>query len=364
MDMEGRGTFWNPAAERVTGYTAGEAIGRTLHELIHHTHPDGTPFPIEDCPIDLALPRGAEVEGYEDVFIRKNGEFFPVICAAKPIVENGMPAGTVIEVRDVTREKKAEDAILRAKEEAEQANRAKSQFLATMSHELRTPLNAILGFADLMDMGIPEPLTEKTRAQVRRIDGSARHLLYIIEQILTFSRVDAEQEKVAWETVDLREVIRSVTEMAEPLAEKKGLHLVSTLDRAPETIRSDRQKLRQILINLLGNAIKFMHAGVVELTAWQEKEELVLRVRDTGIGIASEHYSRVFDPFWQVDQSHTREAGGTGLGLTVSRSLAQLLGGDIHVESEPGVGSTFEVRLPVHVAARSALPARADGRRD
>jgi PAS domain S-box-containing protein len=355
MDTQGRGTFWNPAAERMTGYTAEEAIGRTLHELIHHTYPDGTPFPIEACPIDLALPRGVEVGGYEDVFIRKNGEFFPVVCAAKPIVENGRPAGTVIEVRDVTREKQAEEALVRAKEEAEQANRAKSEFLATMSHELRTPLNAILGFADLMDMGIPEPLPETTRSQVRRIDGSARHLLDIIEQILTFSRVEAEQEKVAAEIIDLRELIRSVARMAEPLAEKKGLHLVCDLDRAPAAIRSDPQKLRQILINLLGNAIKFMEAGVVELTAWQENGEVFLRVRDTGIGIPPEQLSRVFDPFWQVDQSHTRSAGGTGLGLTVSRSLAHLLGGDIHVQSEPGVGSTFEVRLPLHVESRSAM---------
>jgi PAS domain S-box-containing protein len=346
MDTEGRGTFWNPAAERMTGYTAEEAIGRTVHELIHHTHPDGTPFPIEECSLDLALPHGVEVEGYEDMFIRKSGKFFPVVCAAKPIVEDGKPAGTVIEVRDVTEEKRAEEALLRAKEQAEAANQAKSEFLATMSHELRTPLNAILGFTDLIDMGIPEPLPEKSRSQVKRIDQNARHLLNIIEEILTYSRVEAEQEKAADEIVDLREVFRSAVEMTGPLAEKKGLCMVTDLDGAPGVMRSDAQKLRQIVVNLLGNAIKFTEEGKVELIACQENGEVILRVRDTGIGIPPEHISRVFDPFWQVDQSHTRAAGGTGLGLTVSRTLARLLGGDIHAHSVPGEGSTFEVRLP------------------
>jgi PAS domain S-box-containing protein len=358
MDTEGRGTFWNPAAERMTGYSAGEAMGRTLHELIHHTYPDGTHFPIEQCPIDQALPKGVEVEGYEDVFIRRNGEFFPVICAAKPIVEDGRPAGTVIEVRDVTAERQAEEALRRAKDEAEGANRAKSEFLATMSHELRTPLNAILGFADLMDLGIPEPLPEKSLAQVKRIDESARHLLSIIEQILTFSRVEAEQERVVAEVVHLREVLRSTVEIAEPLAVKKGLRVITDIEAAPDVIVSDAQKLRQILLNLLGNAVKFTEQGEVGLTVRRESGDVVIRVRDTGIGIAPEHLVRVFDPFWQVDQSYRRTAGGTGLGLTVSRSLARLLGGDLHAESAPGVGSTFEVRLPYRAepAAATAPP--------
>jgi len=364
MDTDGRGTFWNPAAERMTGYSAEEAMGKTLHELIHHTYPDGTPFPIEECPIDLALPHGVEVEGYEDLFIRKSGEFFPVVCAVKPIVEDGKPAGTVIEVRDVTAEKQAEEALLRAKEEAEAANHAKSEFLATMSHELRTPLNGILGFTDLMEMGIPEPLPETTRSQVKRIDQCARHLLNIIEQILTFSRVEAEQEKVADEIVSLPEVFRSAVEMTAPFAEKKGLCMVTDLEGAPVVIRSDAQKLRQILVNLLGNAVKFTEAGTVTLTVWQENGEVILRVRDTGIGIPPEHLSRVFEPFWQIDQSNTRATGGTGLGLTVSRSLARLLGGDIHAHSVPGKWSTFEVRLPLRAESQPEMTYARGGRRD
>jgi PAS domain S-box-containing protein len=347
MDSEGRSTFWNPAAERMTGYSADEVAGRSLHELIHHTHPDGTPFPREECPIDRALPLGAAVQGHEDVFIRKSGAFFPVVCAAKPIIDGDLPVGTVIEVRDVTREKEAAEVLHAARERAEAADLAKSQFLATMSHELRTPLNAILGFAELLQLGIPEPIAVGARVQADRIHESGLHLLGIIEAILTFSKLEAEQEEVQEESVKLPELIRAVIGMTEPLAARKGLRLVVELDGSPEMLRTDAQKLKQILINLLGNAVKFTDRGSVHLRVRSENGNVVLTVRDTGRGIAPEHLGRVFEPFWQVDQSHTRSIGGTGLGLTVSLSLARLLGGDLAASSVLGEGSTFELVLPV-----------------
>jgi signal transduction histidine kinase/CHASE3 domain sensor protein len=232
------------------------------------------------------------------------------------------------------------------------SNRSKSEFLATMSHELRTPLNAIFGYVQLLELGIPAPIPEAAREQVRRIDASARHLLGIIEEILTFSRVEADQEKIRKETINLPELIDAITPVVEPLARKKNLDYAVDLEGAPAAIVTDPARLKQILIILIGNAIKFTDQGSVEVSARQDHADAVIRVRDTGIGIRPEHRSRVFEPFWQADQSSTRVAGGTGLGLTVGRGLAWLLGGDITVSSTPGAGSTFEVRLPHSVVDR------------
>jgi signal transduction histidine kinase len=210
--------------------------------------------------------------------------------------------------------------------EAEEANRTKSEFLATMSHELRTPLNAILGYVDLMQMGVPAPLPQAVQPQAARIQASARHLLHLIDEVLSFSRIEAGREVLDVEAVNLRELVQEAAIFIEPLAAPKGLRFDVDAERAPVSVETDPRKVRQILINLLGNAVKFTEHGHVSLTVEQEDGAVVFRVRDTGIGIAPEHRERLFEAFWQVDQSRTRTASGTGLGLSVSRKLAQLLG--------------------------------------
>ncbi|HEX2205225.1 MAG TPA: PAS domain S-box protein [Longimicrobium sp.] len=230
--------------------------------------------------------------------------------------------------------------------EALAANRAKAGFLATMSHELRTPLNAVTGYADLLLLGIPEPIPERARAQVERILLAARHLLSIIEEILAYSRLEAGRETIELEAVDLAALAGEVGAIIEPLAAVKGLavHLPERVE--PATVVTDPRKLRQILVNLLGNAVKFTAAGSVSFGVEGVDGAVLLHVRDTGIGIEPAHREVIFEPFRQVDDASTRVAGGTGLGLSVSRSLARLLGGDVTVESVPGEGSTFTVRLP------------------
>lgn len=232
-----------------------------------------------------------------------------------------------------------------ARAAADQANEAKSAFMATMSHELRTPLNAILGFSHLLALEIAGPLTAQQKEHLGRIDTGSRHLLSLIEQILTFARVEAGRETVFVESLDVAELARDTASFVEPLAAAKRIAFACD---APEqlTIESDVSKLRQVLLNLLSNAVKFTEEGEIRLDVRSEGADAIIRVRDTGVGIAAHHIPRIFEPFSQIDQSLARKTGGTGLGLTVTAQLAHLLGGEVAVESTPGVGSVFTVRMP------------------
>ncbi|HEX2079896.1 MAG TPA: ATP-binding protein [Longimicrobium sp.] len=229
---------------------------------------------------------------------------------------------------------------------ASTANQAKGEFLAVMSHELRTPLNAILGYTDLLLMGVPHPLPDGSARQVARIGTSARHLLQIIEQILAFSRLEAGREEVHPEEVELGELVRETAALIQPLAGQKGLEFTLEVPARPVRLRTDPGKLRQILLNLLSNAIKFTEAGQVGLSARAVRGGVRIEVSDTGVGLAPEHLERVFEPFWQADHSRTRQAGGTGLGLSVTRQLAHLLGGRVSAQSQLGQGTTLTVCLP------------------
>lgn len=224
------------------------------------------------------------------------------------------------------------------------ASEAKSTFLATMSHELRTPLNAIIGYQSLLKEGIDGPLNKSQLAQLTRIRASADHLLGLIDEVLTFSRVEAAKEIVRREEVALRSIIDEALTMIAPLAEVKGLTVRAEGEDA--RLFTDGNKVRQILLNLLSNAVKFTDRGGIVVRSRAGAQEVTVSIIDRGIGIAAENLERIFDPFWQVEQRSTRKAGGTGLGLSVSRSLARLIGGEISVESEFGKGSSFTLALP------------------
>ena len=233
------------------------------------------------------------------------------------------------------------------REQAEAANDAKSTFLAMMSHELRTPLTAIIGYEELLADGITGPITEAQRSQLTRIKVSAAHLLTLIDEVLGLARIEAGREAVQCEPFDVGTLMNAAAELVAPLVASKG---VTCAVRRPDhaiTLKSDRVKARQILVNLLANAVKFTERGEITFTAHQQGNNVFFKVRDTGIGIAPENIERVFDAFWQVQQKPTRRAGGSGLGLHISRRLARLLGGDITAESAPGRGSTFVLALPL-----------------
>jgi signal transduction histidine kinase len=232
-------------------------------------------------------------------------------------------------------------------EAAEAANLAKTQFLAVISHELRTPLTAVIGVTDLLGLEVWGPLLPDQKEQLDRIRSAAWHLVGIIDEILTFSRAEAGKESVLLGAVDLRRLVLDVATLLEPQATAQGVSLGVHVPDTEMVIRTDSGKVRQVLLNLIGNAIKFTDAGIVELTVARTGDAVVLEVRDTGIGIPTEYLQQVFEPFWQVDQSNTRPYGGAGLGLPVCQRLVRLLGGTISVESAPGRGSLFSVTLPI-----------------
>ncbi|HEY0969779.1 MAG TPA: ATP-binding protein, partial [Gemmatimonadales bacterium] len=240
---------------------------------------------------------------------------------------------------------------VRLHDAARAASRAKSDFLAMMSHELRTPLNAIMGYTGLIADEVVGPLNVTQRDQLRRVQEHARHLLTLIEEILTLSRAEVGRDELRTEVVEPARLLREVAEVLTPSATRKGLRLAVEVAGEPHSFRTDADKVRQVLAHLLTNAIKFTAEGSVTARVEEVEEDghrtMVYTVHDTGVGIAPDHLERIFEPFWQVDQARTRRFPGTGLGLNVTRRLVDLLGGEVTVTSAPGEGSEFVFRIPV-----------------
>ena len=232
-------------------------------------------------------------------------------------------------------------------ERAQAASRAKTEFLAVMSHELRTPLNAIVGYADLMQTEVSGPLSEAQRTQLQRIRSSAFHLLDLIQDVLSFTRIEGGREKLQLREVDLGRLVRETAAYVTRQSGDKPLAQKIELPAEPLTLVTDEEKLRHILVNLLGNACKFTEYGSVGIHVERQGDDAVFLITDTGPGIAAENQELIFEPFRQVDQSLTRRKDGAGLGLPVSRRLAHLLGGDLQLRSVVGQGTTFTLRVPV-----------------
>jgi PAS domain S-box-containing protein len=337
----------NPRFLRFIGRSAQEVVGRPIREampelagqgyfdLLDRVYSSGEPFIGQEMPVQLRRSDDAPLEQAYMNFI-----YHPLREA------DGSVSGIFAHGVDVTDQVLARQRVEELLREVQEANQVKGGFLATMSHELRTPLNAMIGYADLLLEGIPEPIPEPSRAQVERIGLSARHLLELIEEILTFSRIEAGRERVDAEDVELSILLKEVAAIIEPLATQKGLTFQIQLPAETISIRTDARKLRQILLNLAGNAIKFTEQGRICVRLLVDAETVKFEVEDTGIGIAPEHHERVFEPFWQVDSEKTRQISGTGLGLKVSRELARLLGGDIDLRADLGKGTCFTVELP------------------
>ncbi|WP_373498357.1 response regulator, partial [Desulfococcus sp.] len=475
VDGAGRTMFINPAAERMLDFPAGDLLGKSIHEQIHHSTVDGTPYPVAQCPMSAAYIEGVAHHVTREVLWRMDGTCFPVeytsmpirkgdrvvgavvtfrdltevmalnrdfvsllehtsdfiyikdrshrITAAsqayaeltghghwkdlsgktdfdilskeealrshaveKSVIERGRamkgmewryedssgrpgwmlcdkrpiygPAGEILGLigvsRDITELKQKEEQLRLAQAAAEQANRAKGDFLANMSHEIRTPMNAVIGMTHL---ALQTDLSPKQADYLKKIDVSARTLLRIINDILDFSKIEAGKLDIERVPFHLEDVMKNVADLISDRTRDKGLELLIAVSRdVPRILVGDPLRLSQILTNLLGNAVKFTHMGEIVVSVDVEHQTrhiatLSFEVRDTGIGMTPDQAQGLFEPFTQADASTTRKYGGTGLGLTISKRLVGLMGGDIEIDSKVGRGSTFRFRLVFGVGA-------------
>lgn len=338
-DAQGYVEWVNEGFTRITGYTLEEIQGKKPGSVLQG--PDTDPQTVQQ--IRKCIRAGSSFEG-EIYNYAKDGRSYWLALSISPVFDSERHLQGFVAVQmDISDRKAAELELRRAKEAAEAANLAKSQFLANMSHEIRTPMTAILGFADILSLRLSDP---QNLDCVQTIHRNGEHLLTIINDILDLSKIEAGKLEIERVSCSIRSLIDEVVNLLKVRAEGKALKFSAEIRSAvPVTIQTDPTRLRQILLNLVGNAIKFTVSGsvrlVVDCQTCPEGNRLEFSVIDTGPGIAESEQLRLFSPFTQADASMSRRHGGTGLGLAISRRLARMLGGDISIRSQPGIGSTF-----------------------
>jgi PAS domain S-box-containing protein len=342
-DMNGNFLLFNPAAKKMLGIGALETTATQWSQQYGIFLPDmTTPYPASDLPLARTL-LGEGVDG-EELFIRNANrpEGAWLNTTARPLKDEGGMWGGVVVFSDIT-ERKREQAMRAAKEEAENANKAKNEFLSRMSHELRTPLNAIIGFSQVLEM---TETSKKSRVRIGHILKAGRHLLGLIEEVLDISRIEARLLTLSLEPVSVGEAIEQAIDLVTPIAANSGVRLETTVSAANALyVSADRQRTQQILLNLLSNAIKYNSpGGAVTISAEVVSGKMRVNVTDTGIGIAEDFFPRLFQPFERLGATQTA-VEGTGLGLALSKGLAEAMGGTIGVKSVVGQGTTFWLEL-------------------
>lgn len=349
---------WNPAAEKLFGYTQEEAIGRKIDDLVASSsqlHDEATKFRVQ-------VTHGKKVRSITQR-TRKDGSLVDVELVAQPVIVDGKEMGVIAIYHDITELLNARREAEAARLTAEQANQAKSAFLANMSHELRTPLNAIIGFTRIVQRRAEGTLPDKQLDNLDKVLVSAEHLLALINTILDIAKIEAGRMDVQLNLFEISPLLEACFVTAQPLL-KPGVELKMEVDQELPQIYSDQDKIKQILLNLLSNAAKFTSKGQIVVSAkydgskrgpsskknqgYVDGGSLVFSVADTGIGIPADKIETIFNEFQQVDNSSTREFSGTGLGLSISRKLARLLGGDLEVTSDEFVGSIFTLTVPIY----------------
>ncbi|RYZ30998.1 MAG: PAS domain S-box protein [Chitinophagaceae bacterium] len=361
MNDKQRCTYMNPAAELMTGYKLEEVQEKPLHYYIHHTKPDGSHFPIEECPIDRALPTKSQTQG-EDVFVHKDGHFYPVAFVASPIIENGVPKGTVIEVRDTTEEKRLQEELrrkevrdkevleLKVKErtaDLERSNYELLQFASVASHDLKEPLRKISIFSNLLKDKHGESLESASQRYLENIIQSSGRMSNLIDDLLTFSRLS--QTNIEFHPVDLNELLKGIVHDLEiPIQEKGATINISNMC----VVDGISLQLGQVFQNLISNSLKFSRpneASVINITSGistiNSEQWCIIHYQDNGIGFKQEYAGKIFEIFQRL---HTREKyEGTGVGLSIVKKIITQHNGDIKAFGEEGKGARFEISLPM-----------------
>src|SRR6266849_512335 len=355
-DTNGKFLLFNAAAERFVGIGATDASPDKWSQQYGSFLPDGvTLFPPNELPLVRAM-HGDSLDAVE-LFIRNvnvpEGRLLSI--AGRPLRgEDGALKGGVVVLHDITLQKRAQEALLQAKEEAERTSKFKDQFLSTMSHELRTPLNAVLGFSDLLADPRYGPLNEKQRRYIDHIHTGGKHLLSLISDILDLSKIEAGRMELAMESITVDAAFAEVLSVIQPLADKKS-HVLSKSVEAGLAVRADATRFKQVLMNLLGNAIKFTpQGGRIELAAHLDGGSMRIEVRDNGPGIPPEEERRIFEAFYRLRESG-KKTEGTGLGLAITQRLVELHGSELSLKSQVGQGSCFYFSLPAVASAREPL---------
>ncbi|MCA9659382.1 MAG: PAS domain-containing protein [Myxococcales bacterium] len=366
LDTDGVVQRLNGAAQRLLGADAEALIGTKVFDRFIFRG-EGAPESADPASSLAAILRLRQSMRFDSsVLLREGRPPRELACTLSPLIAGDSCVGAVFVLHDMTAVRRSEmelrqlaDALRTARDKALDANRAKSSFLANISHELRTPLNAIIGYSELISEEIEEfhddSLDEAIGEDNRRIHQAADHLLHLINDVLDVSKIEAGKMQVEVIAFDVPELLAAVAAVIEPLMNQGGNQFFVRCAPEIREMRSDRTKLKQALFNLLSNAAKFTHEGVVRLDVTLETEDgerlIIFAVSDTGIGIPPEKLRDLFNAFMQVDASTSRKYGGTGLGLTITREFCRMLGGEVEVDSVLGEGSTFRIRLPLRPRA-------------
>jgi PAS domain S-box-containing protein len=344
-DSKGQLLTVNPAFAQIMGYESPEVMVESITDISSQFYVNAA----DRERLRKLLREKGRVQGFETLFHRKNGEIIDVSISVNLIRdENGETLYYEGILEDITEKKQASQFRIE-KEAAEAANKHKSEFLANMSHELRTPLNAILGYTELILDKIYGEVPDKIREVLERLEKNGRHLLNLINDVLDLSKIEAGQLVLSLDEYSMEDVIQTVITSVEALAAEKNLKLNVRVPADLKIGKGDQQRIAQVLLNLVGNAIKFTEKGEVKVTVGVSNETFLISVSDTGPGISKADQKKIFEEFQQADGSSTRQKGGTGLGLSIAKKIVEMHGGQIWVESTLGKGSNFRFTLPIRV---------------